>query len=424
MRTWLILALATVAAPIVVSSQRPGSTNLLVIRDVRVFDGERTREQTTVVVRDGRIHSVDRGTAEIAGATVVEGRGRTLLPGLIDSHVHVADDARSALEQALVMGVTTVFDMFSGGERLKTLKQVAAGDAVDVADVRTAGTGATAPGGHPTQMGGPSIPTIASADEANAFVKARIAEGSDYIKIVYDDLSGMKDLSGISKPLPILSKSALKALVAAAHKRERLAVVHALSESQAREAIQAGADVLVHLFMGSTASATFGSFAARHSVAIMPTLSVICGNSEAPALLVDENLSPLIRPTWRRMLELPRRPSPCAGAQAVIRQLVAANVPILAGTDSPLPGTAYGVSLHGELALLVRSGLTPRQALAAATSRPAKIFGLQDRGLIRPGLRADLVLVEGDPTEDILATRRIVAVWKRGVPATRVRQSH
>jgi imidazolonepropionase-like amidohydrolase len=67
----------------------------------------------------------------------------------------------------------------------------------------------------------------------------------------------------------------------------------------------------------------------------------------------------------------------------------------------------------------VRSGMTPAQALTAATIAPARVFHLTDRGAIRPGLRADLVLVEGDPTRDILATRRIVAVWKRGVRATR-----
>jgi imidazolonepropionase-like amidohydrolase len=75
--------------------------------------------------------------------------------------------------------------------------------------------------------------------------------------------------------------------------------------------------------------------------------------------------------------------------------------------------------VHGELSLLVRSGLSPSRALAAATSVPARIFRLNDRGSIRAGLRADLVLVEGDPTRDILATRRIVGVWKRGLAVER-----
>lgn len=94
---------------------------------------------------------------------------------------------------------------------------------------------------------------------------------------------------------------------------------------------------------------------------------------------------------------------------------------MMAGTDAPSPGTAYGASQHGELELLVGAGLTPLQALVAATSAPARAFRLADCGRIGPGLRADLVLVEGDPDRDITATRRIVGVWKRGVAVERVR---
>jgi imidazolonepropionase-like amidohydrolase len=109
----------------------------------------------------------------------------------------------------------------------------------------------------------------------------------------------------------------------------------------------------------------------------------------------------------------------CNGTDEGIRQLVQAHVPILTGTDAPVPGSTYGASEHVELALLVRDGLSPVQALAAATSVPAQTFHLEDRGWIRPGMRADLVLVEGDPTTNILATRNIVAVWKHGIRAQR-----
>lgn len=87
---------------------------------------------------------------------------------------------------------------------------------------------------------------------------------------------------------------------------------------------------------------------------------------------------------------------------------------LLSGTDSPNPGTWIGVTLHAELERLVSAGLTPSEALAAATSRPADRFRLHDRGRIAPGKRADLVLVEGDPTRDIRATRRIVSIWRGG----------
>jgi len=105
----------------------------------------------------------------------------------------------------------------------------------------------------------------------------------------------------------------------------------------------------------------------------------------------------------------------CAGAGKAIKELKAAGVPILAGTDAPNPGTTYGASLHEELVLLVEAGLTPIEALVAATSAPVQAFHVTDRGRIAHGLRADLVLVKGNPDEDILATRNIVAVYKAGI---------
>ncbi len=393
----------------------------LLIRDVRVFDGERVLEHRSVLVKNGRISLTGGIKLKTSGAEIIDGRGRTLLPGFFDAHVHVADDARAALGQALSLGVTTVLDMFASPDRLKRLKKMAAEDPPDMADVRTAGVGATAPGGHPTQMGGPPIPTITGPEQAQAFVDARIAEGSDYIKIIHDDLSS---LLGAGKGLPTVNNETLRALVAAAHRRGKLAVVHIGSEQDAREAIAAGADGLVHMFAGESASADFGKLAARHRIFVIATLSVLytaCGMPNGPALLADARLKPYIKTEWQPFLTAPwpLLKLSCQGTKKGIRELLQAQVPILAGSDSPGTGTAYGASLHGELALLVEAGLSPVQALAGATSLPARLFHLSDRGFIRPGMRADLVLVDGDPTKDILATRNIVAVFKKGLRVQR-----
>ena len=202
--------------------------------------------------------------------------------------------------------------------------------------------------------------------------------------------------------------------------------MHVTREADARMVLGAGADGLAHLFTGDSSSREFGAFVARHRAFVIPTLETMhasCGRFDGPSLLTDSSLAPYIEPRWRRQLAMTWRPGTvsCVGTDEAIRQLVAARVPILAGTDAPIPSTAYGASLHGELALLVRDGLSPTMALTAATSAIARAFHLDDRGAIRPGLRADLVLVEGDPTQDILATRRIVAVYKRGVAVRRER---
>jgi hypothetical protein len=202
--------------------------------------------------------------------------------------------------------------------------------------------------------------------------------------------------------------------------------VHALAEAQGRDAIQSGADGLVHFFVNDTVPGAFVELMAARRAFIIPTLSVLyggCGAETGSGILTDTLLGPYIRPAYRQWLSQsrPSQPATCAGRNEAIRQLAARGVSILAGADAPSPGLTHGASLHGELALLVRAGLTPVQALTAATSVPARVFGLADRGRISPGLRADLVLVDGDPTTDILASRRIVRLWKRGIPVERLR---
>jgi imidazolonepropionase-like amidohydrolase len=401
--------------------QAPATPQL--IHDVRVFDGEHVLEHRSVLVEDGKISRIGGAALKVTNAEVVDGRGRTLLPGLIDAHVHLPNPVEKASRQALLLGVTTQLDMFNGGDRLKLIKKLESEDPPDIAGMLTAGTGATVPGGHPTEMGGGPIPTITAPEQAQGFVDARIAEGSDYIKIIHDDGSTW---AWTTQRVPMLDSATMRALIEAAHKRGKLALVHVLSEQQARDAISAGADGLAHMFVGETVGPDFGRFVGGHNAFVIPTLVTlypICGKSEGPATLADPNLGPYIGEGWRRSMELDK-PNPqlnrlCRGTDEGIRQLMKAHVPILTGTDAPVPGSTYGASVHVEMALLVRDGLTPVQALAAATSVPAQTFHLSDRGWIRPGMRADLVLVQGDPTTNILATRNILSVWKRGIRAQR-----
>src|SRR6202167_5093714 len=177
------LALGFLIAALRVSPAAPP----LVFRDVRVFDGTRVIPTADVLVRDGRIEALGPNIAIPAGAQVLDGSGKTLLPGLIDAHAHVW--TRDMLKQQLMFGVTTVMDMFTevhfaAGMR----KEQSAGQASDRADLYSAGTLITAPGGHGTEYG-IKIPTLSDPSEAQAFVDARIAEGSDYIKLVLDDAS-------------------------------------------------------------------------------------------------------------------------------------------------------------------------------------------------------------------------------------------
>ena len=388
-----------------------------VITDVRVFDGQRVSEHRNVLVENGRISRIGGPELTFPPTTdVVDGRGRTLLPGFIDAHVHVTDSTEADLRQAASLGVTTVIDMFSASTRFERIKAVRAADPPDMADVRTAGVGATAPGGHPSQMGGPPFPTLADSAGAAAFVETRFREGSDFLKIIYDDVAGRG-------PLPMLTRGSLGALVKAAHAGNKIAVVHVSTEEQALAALEAGADGLAHLFPTPTLSTRLVDRIASSRAFVIPTLTIeaaMCGEGNGPSLLADSLMRRFVQPRRRALLSMTWGGSlSCAGTKANIRELANRGVRVLTGTDSPVPGHAFGASVHGEMSLFVAAGLTPAQALTAATAAPASSFGLLDRGFVRPGLRADLVLVDGDPTEDIQATRRIVAVWKRGARVNR-----
>ena len=383
------------------------------IRDVRVFDGQKVHARRSVLLEDGRIASADFKGQAPAGAKVVDGAGRTLLPGLIDAHVH----AYRYLDLPLLFGVTTQVDMFMPAAGMQAIHQrMARGENKDAADVFSAGVLATAPGGHGTEYGMP-IPTLGRPEEAQAWVDARIAEGSDFIKIVLE--AGWP-----GHPVPSLDVPTVKALVDAAHRRGKLAVVHISKLDDARSALEAGADGLVHLFTAeSIAPAELQAFvrlARQRKAFIIPTFSVMesIAGLQAQDLTVDNDLAALLDKEQVAILKSSHgkapRPAIMAAPNAVVAALRGAGVPLLAGTDAGNPGTLYGVSLHHELLALTRAGLTPLQALAAATSVPARSFRLAGRGEIANGYKADVVLVEGDPTADILATRRIVEVWKDG----------
>jgi len=150
------------------------------VKDVRVFDGKAVHERRSVLFDGATILDANFRGAAPQGARIVSGAGRTLLPGLIDAHTH----AFRWQELPVLFGVTTQVDMFTDIELMKAAKQeMAQGSRHDHADLFSAGTLVTAPNGHGTQFG-LLIPTITGPEQAQAFVDARIAEGSDFIKIV------------------------------------------------------------------------------------------------------------------------------------------------------------------------------------------------------------------------------------------------
>ncbi|MEU8109401.1 amidohydrolase family protein [Nonomuraea muscovyensis] len=377
------------------------------IRDVRVFDGERSIATADVVIEGDLIAVVDTGAAHPADVEI-DGTGKTLLPGLIDAHTHVFD---GSLAQALRHGVTTELDMFCLPQVLARQRRLAA-ENDDVADLRSAGTLATAPGGHPTQLLAAlagtvldgldvtAIDFVSEPAQAPAFVQARLAEGADYLKIVIDDGT----VHGAD--LPMMTPDIAVALANAAHDAGLRVIAHAITASEVRTALDAGVDGLAHVWTDlapdDPASRHLAERVRAHEIFVVTTLAYFEAISAQHVDTADC-----------------ARPGSSANAAGALRALRQAGVPLLAGTDATPFVPAHGAGMHRELQLLTEAGLGAEEALAAATSLPARHFGLDDRGRIAPGLRADLVLVEGDPTRDITATGSIADVWRRGVRQAR-----
>jgi imidazolonepropionase-like amidohydrolase len=215
------------------------------VHNVRVFDGSHMIRGNSVLVKDGRIAQVGDNLRAEAGTPEVDGKGGTLLPGLIDTHVH--SYVRPALQQELMFGITTELDMMDPPSFAVPIRKAQAeGRENGIADIFTAGWAATFLGAHGTE-GGAKIPTITAPDQAEEFVRARIAEGSDYIKIIYSS----------GGPPRSISKETMVALVQAAHKFGKMAVAHALTYQAAKDVINAGADGLAHIFADRSPEAGF-----------------------------------------------------------------------------------------------------------------------------------------------------------------------
>lgn len=390
------------------------------ISNATVFDGTRFRPGTSVLFDDETIIGVGADLDARRDCRVIDGRGHTLLPGLIDAHVHtpsILAFAESSLRNAVVFGVTTVIDLGAEPAVVAAMKREAAVNPAR-ADLRSAGIVATAPGGHPLELGG-ALPTLSRPEEALAFVAARVADGSDFLKIILEDGTTY----GIESPT--FDYPVVVALTKAGHEVGLLVVAHAAGQAFARQAVRAGVDVLAHAVVDEPPAADVVSSLAVRGTAVMSTLTVFEA-AERHRLWMDPRVATYLEPSFLERLGEHVAPEHRPMTQIdhgmrFIRACHNAGVPILAGTDAPNPATAPGASLHRELQLLVESGFSTTDALAAATSRPAGIFGLHDRGRIEEGLRPDLVLVAGDVERDISRTLEIRNVWRQGRDVERVR---
>jgi len=346
------------------------------IDNVRVFTGSGLTEPRRILI-DG---------ASIAASgiphTVVEGEGKVLLPGLIDSHVHTVR-GRADLEDLAKWGVTTGLDMAAWPATFVAEMRKQTG----VAQIFSATIPAVGPGGsHAKLPGFPAEGVVTTVQQARTFVERRIADGADYVKIITEATApeGM-------------DQDTVNAIVEVAHEHGLLVVAHSITTDAFHVALDAGVDVSTH--------APLNAVLDEDAVSRMRSAGMVC----SPTLTMMEGTADL-RAAAGLKYEY---------ARETVSRLHASGVRILAGTDAnSAPGAPFaprhGESMHHELELLVAAGLSPTEALRGATVLCAQTFGLDDRGVIEPGKRADLLLIDGDPVADISATRNIAGVWIAG----------
>ncbi len=386
--------------------------NSFILGPVQIFDGENVIPARYVEVREGYVSALHLEQPE-SDLRLVDGNNNWLLPGLIDSHVHAWGDA---LQQALPRGVTSVIDMFGDPAFLQehTKHRDTASAENLSADIYGAGLLMTAPHGHGTQFG-IAVSTLTSPEQAEALVAERVAEGSDFIKIVYTREGANYEHA------PSISLQGLRASIAAAHQFDRLAVVHISDHASAQDAVEAGADGLVHSFFDRVISTELLEMMVENNVFVIPTMIVYEGmlrgemNNEVLFNREDLNISRTAKATLNRNFASSRFPENFYdNLLTTTKRMHAAGIPVLAGSDAPNPNTAHGWSLLVELLLLKKAGLSPEATLQAATSVPADAFSLADRGRIATGRKADFILLPQSPIENLETILTPTVVWKNG----------
>ncbi len=388
--------------------------------------------------------------APASDAVIVNGRGKTLLPGLVDAHVHLgiagappwlmrqANPQRN-MDAMLLAGVTTVFEPGGFADVTEGLRAGVREGRLDGPDIYSAGLVFTAPDGHPFPMAGLQVPRflLSLLESRVAYVAEDLddlpdllerfdAAGADFMKLIIDD---------IPFDAPVLSDALIAGAVAHAHARGRKVFAHVGSPQDALRAARAGVDVLAHTPYDDRLTAGDIAELRRRGLAVMSTQRIWVNTVALATSPAGFPLRPQAKrvfdPEVTKVLEAPR-PADWAPPEsfapwldfiasdkryqvANLAALYQAGVTVIAATDSPNLGMAPGDAMHQELQEVVAAGIPAGAALRAATLNPAKLLGLEGRiGTIAPGKRADLLLLDGDPTVDIRNTERIAAVWTRG----------
>lgn len=381
----------------------------LLIREAHVIVGDGSvLNGVDLLIEEGNIARVESSRIDVPDARVIEARGKTVMPGLIDAHCHLDFlNSRSGLsarmqarfglsepsEELLRFGITSIRTMSEPPKLVLGLRnRIRTGRRVGPTMV-VAGPAFTAPGGHPqvtvgrdnAWLGRTMVCTPTTDTEARTMVQALKSQGVDLIKIVYQGGHYAEFGTAINK----LPENVAFAIIDEAHKQGLPIGAHTHYASDVAFLIEAGVDSIEHGVLEEEAPPELLRVWAKKHTFLIPTLSIaeVVNNASQQSYLPQ--------------------------ASRNLGRAVKAGVRIAAGTDSMI-GAMPADTLHQELRLMVAAGVAPAQAIQAATGNAAEVLRLSDRGLIKTGMAADLVLLNSDPLEGIESVSDIALVVQHG----------
>lgn len=437
MKARIVLA----CAALLCAALRPAVAADLLVRDVTLVDGTGAAPvpETTVLVRDGRIAAIAQGKAagrKLAAtarrAEVVDGRGRFLAPGLIDTHIHLQGGripdgqggnrvdrelALRTLHGYLYSGVTAIYDAGNNADFIFGLRQEERDGAIVAPRIFASGANITVPGGYADN---PFSLKVSELPRDQAKLDAQFDRKPDVQKLLYDNLGTF------GTPMaPVFSDEVLKGIIATAHARGIRTTVHAITELASRKLLDAGIDSFAHP-VRAAATPEFIQRLATQRVPVATTLVVL----QHIARVVDDPSfldAPLFRATVDAgQLEREKGPARMRYVEngmapqfklvvphvaKTLRRMHEGGVLLALGTDR-----TWGASVHMELALLASEAQIPPAALVriAALNGATWLGRERELGSIEPGKLADLLLLREDPTRDVAAWQAIDAVYKGG----------
>jgi imidazolonepropionase-like amidohydrolase len=424
-----LTTVCTMVAVGVALAAQPRS-NAVVFEGARVIGGGAAAiEDASVVVQNGRIAAVGPGPAVRVppGATVVDLRGKTVMPALVDAHSHLGyTDVRTGITSSASYTRDNLLDqlrryawygiaatMSLGLDRGDLPYQLRASPLPGAALFLTAGRGIAMPNAGPNaDYWKDAAYGVTTEAEARAAVRELAGKKVDIVKIWVDDRN---------KTVTPLPPSLYRPIIDEAHSRGLRVVAHVFYLADAKELLRAGIDGFAHGIRDLEVDDEIMTlFKQRPGVFVIPNLP------DTPPSIADlawlsETLPPrAIEELRKTAVASPPRPRLFEVQARSLAKLSAAGVRIAFGTDAGV-GAPYGYSAHTELADMVAAGMTPADVIVAATRTSAEIMRLDQLGTIAAGKSADFIVLDANPIDDISNTRRISRVYLRGQEVDRAR---